>query len=220
MLLKRWIEEASKNFRTQKFQGIHHDLEKGMMVLDIGVWSKFPEPHSSENWLEKQKTGKGLLIAVGLEPMQDFAKKYLHVICVQANGCTLPFANRSVDIAVSNAVLEHVPQTLQRDFVREISRVSRMHAVLTVPDRFCPLEVHSRILFLHWFSNWRRWFAFIGEGYWSLKENLSTIFTKKNLESCLAGADADGKWSVNRIRFLGIPISLIAKFVPNNKKGE
>jgi hypothetical protein len=58
------------------------------------------------------------------------------------------------------------------------------------------------------------------EGYWSLKENLSTIFTKKNLESCLAGADADGKWSVNRIRFLGIPISLIAKFVPNNKKGE
>ena len=62
MLPKRWVEAASKKFRTQKFQGIHHDLKQGMMVLDIGVWSKFLEPNSSENWLEKQKKRKGSVI--------------------------------------------------------------------------------------------------------------------------------------------------------------
>jgi hypothetical protein len=219
MLPKRLIEEVSKKFRSKKFQKIHHDLKQGMVVLDIGVWANFPEPHSSENWLEKQNPGSGFIIAIGLENMTEFNKKYSHTICVQANGCALPFGNRSVDIAVSNAVLEHIPETSQPDFAHEISRVSCAYSILYVPDRFCPIEIHSRIFLLHWLKNWRRWFALLGEKYWSRYENLSTIFTKKSLEQYLRNADAPGIWSVNRLKFLGIPISLVAKFIPNNKRG-
>lgn len=212
--IKKFLHQKSFQLRHQKYVETFQSLLDGCSVIDVGVWSNFPEPNPSENWLEKQCGANGKIIAVGLDDMRQFRQKYPHVLCVQANGCALPFKNGAVDIAISNAVLEHVNQDGQENFVIEIARVSRLKSILAVPDRFCPLEIHSKIPFLHWFPFWRSAFRLLGKGYWGAKENLSTIFTKRSLGRLLRANAKNGVWSISRQRLWGIPVSLIATHKP------
>jgi hypothetical protein len=72
------------------------------------------------------------------------------VRAVRADGRDLPFADGEFDVAFSNAVLEHVGEReAQRDFVRELCRVSR-RVFLTTPNRWFPLEVHTLLPLVHW----------------------------------------------------------------------
>lgn len=207
------IQELSKPQREQKIHLLEEDLSSGSWLVDCGVWCKMPEPNPSENWLEKQYGAHAKIIAVGLDNLIDFKKKYPDVLCVQADGCALPFKNRGVDVAFSNAVLEHIPQQQQIKFIEEISRIASKKAILTVPDHLSPIEIHSKIFFLHWLPNWRRIFSRVGENYWSKPENLSTIFSKTSLSRLLMKSSIPGVWKIKRQSLWGIPVSLIATYM-------
>jgi hypothetical protein len=67
-------------------------------------------------------------------------------------GERLPFEDGQFDIAVSNAVIEHVGGAAQqRLFVGELARVAR-RVFLTAPNALFPVEHHTAIPFAHW---WR-----------------------------------------------------------------
>jgi SAM-dependent methyltransferase len=69
---------------------------------------------------------------------------------VQADGCALPFPDDSFDVCFSNAVIEHVGGIdRQRAFVAEAVRVSR-RVFLTTPNRWFPVELHTRLPLVHW----------------------------------------------------------------------
>ncbi|WP_131803388.1 MULTISPECIES: methyltransferase domain-containing protein [Pseudofrankia] len=74
---------------------------------------------------------------------------------VRGDGRRLPFRTGSVDIAVSNAVIEHVgDENDQRDFVREHGRVARSW-VITTPNRWFPVEPHTSTVLRHFSPTWR-----------------------------------------------------------------
>ena len=74
---------------------------------------------------------------------------------VRGNGLSLPFRDGAFDLALSNAVIEHVGgEDEQRRFVAEHARVGR-HWLITTPNRWFPFESHTKVLFLHWFPRWR-----------------------------------------------------------------
>jgi SAM-dependent methyltransferase len=168
-----------------------------------------PEPHAAENWLEKRDPGAGLVVAVGLERMAQFHHQYPKVLCAQANGRALPFEDGAVDIAIANAVLEHVPPDDHRAFVEELSRVARKWALISVPDRCCPVEVHTRIPLLHWLPFWRTLFRLLGKEYWASPTRL-TLFTCSRLYRLLEEATGRHSWRIRRQTLLGLPISLVA----------
>lgn len=65
----------------------------------------------------------------------------------------MPFRDREFDVAWSNAVLEHVGNhDAQVAFVREMSRVSDA-IFLSTPNRFFPVETHTRLVLVHWLPN-------------------------------------------------------------------
>lgn len=76
---------------------------------------------------------------------------------VFGDGCALPFADHSFDIAFSNSVIEHVGgPDAQARFAREILRVGRAYWVQT-PNRRFPVEQHLLTPFLHWLpKGWQR----------------------------------------------------------------
>jgi hypothetical protein len=211
-LLNNFIAQHSKSLRDGKIGHLLEFLKPDSLILDVGVWDRMPEPNPSENWLEKRYAGKVQIITVGLGDMHAFRDKYSVIECVQADGCTLPFKTGAVTAGFSNAVLEHIPVERQHQFVEELTRVVRHRAVIAVPDRFSPIEIHSRTFFLHWLPNWRYLLRRLGQQFWASEENLSTIFTVRSLRKLLSHSSCAGHWQIKRQWLLIFPVSLIAIF--------
>lgn len=75
---------------------------------------------------------------------------------VLADGRALPFKDQSLDLALANAVIEHVgSEADQVKFVSEHARVGR-HWIITTPNRWFPVEAHTSTLLRHWSSAWRK----------------------------------------------------------------
>ncbi|HZT22052.1 MAG TPA: methyltransferase domain-containing protein [Verrucomicrobiae bacterium] len=78
----------------------------------------------------------------------DFSE--YHIRTFVGDGCALPFADQSYDIAFSNSVIEHVGSwERQQAFAREIRRVGKSLWVQT-PAFACPIEPHYLAPFVHW----------------------------------------------------------------------
>ncbi|MHB1189707.1 MAG: class I SAM-dependent methyltransferase [Armatimonadota bacterium] len=117
-------------------------------ILDVGFSDKEYGP--SDNFLEKHYPYKENIIALGIDEPREFKARYPQVEAIRYDGKTFPFEDKSFDICWSNAVIEHVGSTDdQIFFLKEIERTSNT-AFITTPNRFFPIEVHTRVLLLHY----------------------------------------------------------------------
>jgi SAM-dependent methyltransferase len=126
-------------------------------VLDVGVDDvAFGERSVNEgscgtlNFFEDLYPWQERLTAVGLHEGARFRASYPAARYVQGDALDLPFEDGSFDIVFSNAVIEHVGgEEEQRRFVAESLRVGR-RAFITTPNRWFPIEVHTRLPLVHW----------------------------------------------------------------------
>jgi len=74
-----------------------------------------------------------------------------------ADGCPLPFRDKSFDVVFSNSVIEHVGEPLRhQQFAREIARVGVRYFVQT-PNRWFPVEHHLLTPLIHFLPrSWQR----------------------------------------------------------------
>jgi SAM-dependent methyltransferase len=102
------------------------------------------------NFFEELYPWPERITAVGLHDGTAFRRRYPRVRYVQGDACSLPFADGTFDLYFSNAVIEHVGgEERQRAFVREAVRVAG-RVFVTTPNRWFPLEVHTRLPLVHW----------------------------------------------------------------------
>jgi SAM-dependent methyltransferase len=105
---------------------------------------------STHNFFEELYAWPERITAVGLHDGAGFRGHYPQIAYVQGDGCALPFADRAFDLYFSNAVIEHVGgHDRQEAFVREALRVAD-RVFLTTPNRWFPIEVHTRLPLVHW----------------------------------------------------------------------
>jgi SAM-dependent methyltransferase len=102
------------------------------------------------NFFEELYPWPGQITALGLHEGSGFRARYPTTRYVQGDALALPFEDGAYDVVFSNAVIEHVGgREQQRRFVSEAVRVGRC-AFVTTPNRRFPLEVHTRLPFVHW----------------------------------------------------------------------
>jgi SAM-dependent methyltransferase len=122
-------------------------------VLDVGADDLgFGETDTcgTLNFFEELYPWPQQITAVGLTEGASFKRRYPDIPYVQGDACALPFADGAFDVVFSNAVIEHVGgRERQRAFVLEALRVAR-RAFITTPNRLFPIEVHTRLPFVHW----------------------------------------------------------------------
>jgi SAM-dependent methyltransferase len=125
-------------------------------VLDVGVdevslgESGGESGCTTHNFLEERYPWPERLTALGLHDGTRFRARYPRIEYVQGDACALPFADAAFDVVYSNAVIEHVGgHERQQAFVRESLRVGR-RVFLTTPNRWFPIEVHTRLPLVHW----------------------------------------------------------------------
>ena len=155
-------------------------------ILDVGVSDVITD---AANVLERKYPYLDRITAVGLGDGQALRSAYPQVAYrqIEANR-PLPFADRAFDMAVSNAVLEHVGSLPnQATFVRELSRVAR-RVFICVPNRYFPVEHHTAIPILHF---WDRMFGqacrWSGKAEWADERNLILMSWERLAELAPAG---------------------------------
>jgi len=155
-LAERLAERVSLWNRAHKlrlfFEAIQPDAET--TVLDVGVgdtgFSTGRGAARTHNYFEAMYPWPERITAVSDVGLPNFAAEFPSIRCVTADGRDLPFPDDAFDVAVSNAVVEHVGELAdQRAFVHELCRVARRVFVST-PNRWFPVEVHTLVPLVHW----------------------------------------------------------------------
>lgn len=125
-------------------------------VLDVGVdeigfgGSGGQTGCGTHNFFEEHYPWPERITALGLHDGAGFREHYPAIPYVQGDACSLPFDDRSFDVVFSNAVIEHVGDVeRQRLLVSEALRVGG-RVFLTTPNRWFPIEVHTRLPLVHW----------------------------------------------------------------------
>ena len=105
---------------------------------------------TTHNFLEERYPWPARITALGLHDGERFRARYPEIRYVQGDACALPFADGEFDVVHSNAVIEHVGERERQEaFVREAVRVGK-RVFLTTPNRWFPVEVHTRLPLVHW----------------------------------------------------------------------
>lgn len=117
-------------------------------IIDVGASEK--EYQDNANIIEKKYPYPEKITVLGVDDYKEFLKRYSKVKVIHYSGDSFPLKDKSFDICWCNAVLEHVgSRHKQEQLLKEICRVSKA-AFLTTPNRFFPMETHTRIFFLHY----------------------------------------------------------------------
>jgi len=152
------VDAVSLRSRRRKLRLFLDEMRPnpGTRVLDVGVDEVgFGEAGGesgcrTHNFFEELYPWRSRITATGLHEGVGFRAQYPEIEYVQADGCDLPFSDAAFDIYFSNAVIEHVgEEDRQRAFVAEAVRVSR-RVFLTTPNRWFPVELHTRLPLVHW----------------------------------------------------------------------
>jgi SAM-dependent methyltransferase len=152
-----------------------------MTVLDVGVTSDLRE---DSNFFEKLYPYPQNITAVGVEDAAFLEQEFPGLTYVRADGLSLPFADKSFDLVVSFAVIEHVGSREQQTaFVRELMRVGKT-CCITTPNRWYPVEFHSILPLVHWLPPlwFRRILKLLGKKFWAEEKNLNILSQQEILE--------------------------------------
>ncbi len=175
----RLVDAVSLRSRRRKLRLLFDELHPtaATTVLDVGAdeigfgGAGGEAGCSTHNFFEEHYPWPAQVTALGLHDGTRFRERYPEVRYVQGDACALPFPDDAFDIVFSNAVIEHVGgRERQQALVLEALRVGR-HVFLTTPNRWFPLEVHTRLPFVHWLPDGaaHRAYDLAGKGF--AKEN-------------------------------------------------
>ncbi|MEG4800663.1 class I SAM-dependent methyltransferase [Microcoleus sp. ARI1-B5] len=178
-------------------------------VLDVGVTS---DRREDCNFFEKLYPYPHQITAVGMEDAAFLEEEYPGLKYVRSDGSSLPFPDKSFDLVVSFAVIEHVgSRDQQKAFVRELCRVGKT-CCITTPNRWYPVEFHTAVPLIHWLpSSWfRALLRLLGKHFFAKEENLNLLSEKDVLKML----PADAQVSTRHFRLLGL-ISNLLFYVKN-----
>jgi SAM-dependent methyltransferase len=151
----RLADQVSLRSRQRKLSLFLEELRPtaGTSVLDVGADElAFGEGDGcgTLNFFEEHYPWPERITALGLHDGRGFRTRHPDIRYIQGDACALPFADGEFDIVFSNAVIEHVGgRERQRQLVSEAIRVGR-RVFITTPNRRFPIEVHTRLPFVHW----------------------------------------------------------------------
>jgi SAM-dependent methyltransferase len=206
--LRRWATRRAYKARQRMFARFADVIpfDAGTTVVDVGVT---PDAELADsNLFEALYPHPERITATSIEDASHLEQLHPGLRFVRTGGDTLPFADRSFDVAVSWAVLEHVgDRDAQRRFLAELVRVSDRF-FLTTPNRWFPLELHTFLPLLHWLpQRWhQRALRVLRKPFWAETANLDLVSARQLVSLFPPGTEVH----LGRHRTVGWTSNLIA----------
>jgi hypothetical protein len=109
------------------------------------------------------------------------------------------------DLVISSATIEHVGNFENQVIkVKNMISLSKKYIVLSTPNRFYPVEFHTKLLFIHWLPKnfFRKILLFFRMNYFADQNNLN-LLSKKELMEILDKFSNKINYKIYNIKFLG-----------------
>ena len=182
------------------------NMGENTKILDIGFSDN--EYKDSDNWIEKHYPHLENLTALGVDEPVLFRTRYPKVKVVRYAGREFPFFDKEFDICWTNAVIEHVgTRADQLLYLKEIKRTGKA-AFITTPNKLFPIEVHTRVPFLHWLPKnlFDRFLKMIGKD-WAAGDYMN-LLTLKDLKALLQEAEIED-YKIYKNKILGLTMDFV-----------
>lgn len=123
---------------------------------------------------------------------------------------TSNFTKKEVDLlkselVISSATIEHVGSLKnQIKKVNNMIKLSKKYIIITTPNRFFPIEVHTKIPLIHWLPKniFRKILILLGMSYFAYEKNLN-LLDKNDLNMILSNFSKKINYNIYNIKFLG-----------------
>jgi len=175
---QKLLSYLSLSIREAQFQIFwrHFNPERDYKVLDVGVRSD--ETLVDSNFFERRYPFPEKLTAVSVENVSRLAKKYPKISFrrVMADK-KMPFVDKSFDLVVSWATVEHVGTRAQQQFfLEELFRIGKK-VFITTPNKRFIYEPHSGLFFVHWLEHksFSKISVFLGKKFWAEINNFNPL---------------------------------------------
>ncbi|MFA4981320.1 MAG: methyltransferase domain-containing protein [Candidatus Omnitrophota bacterium] len=209
---KMSIAEKISAYNRAKKMGLFLNILKPTSestIIDVGFSDEEYGP--SDNFLEKHYPYPGNITALGIDAPHKFSERYPLVKAVTYKGGIFPFRDKQFDICWSNAVIEHVGRRdSQVLFLREAKRVADS-VFITTPNRYFPIEVHTRTPLLHLLPKnlFDKYLCITGKK-WATDAYMN-ILSLREIKNILSDAHISG-YKIIRNRFLFFTLDFIIIF--------
>tara|TARA_B100001540_G_C15637683_1_gene565139 strand:+ start:142 stop:819 length:678 start_codon:yes stop_codon:yes gene_type:complete len=190
--------------RKEILEIIEKNISKNNIEDAIDIGSTEDKGNESSNYIIKNLTNIPKIISLSDQNINDnfFFKNIKKSI-------TEDFSNEEIvklksDLVVSNATIEHVGSLEnQKKMIQNIINLSKKYFVITTPNRFHPIEFHTKLLFLHWLPKniYRKICKFIGLKFFSEEDNLN-LLSKNDLINLMKVIDFNN-YQIFKIKLLG-----------------
>ena len=176
-------------------------------VLDIGTTND--TKNKSSNFIVKNlKNVKNFYSISDQLITSSFFKKTLQK-SITENFSEYEIENLKSDLVISNATIEHVGNyDNQKAMINNMIKLSKKMIIISTPNRYHPLEFHTKIPFIHWLPKniHRKILKNIKLTFFSKEENLN-LLSKSDLSSFVENEKVKSEFKY--IKFLFFKSNLI-----------
>ena len=192
----KYLKQFGFNFRFKLYRIFENNLKisPNDKLLDLGVTD------IEINSFHLLYPYKNKITAAGLAKSNQLLKKnfpqirYVRI----SSSFPYPFKKNQFDIVHASAVIEHVGSRFRQEaFLREVFRIGKK-GVVTTPNRYFPIELHTYLPFLHWLPTniYRKLYELLNMKVFSKEENLN-LLTEKDLEKMAKRLKIKNYWIKN-----------------------
>jgi ABC-type sugar transport system ATPase subunit len=183
------------------------NLNKINDVLDVGTTSD--EQNTSSNLIVKSLTNVSEFHSISDQKItSSFFKKTLQ------KSITEDFSEEDIkkfrsDLVISSATIEHVGNNNnQKMMLSNMIKLSKNIIIITTPNRFHPVDFHTKIPFIHWLPKTihRKILKFLNLSFYSKEENLNLLSKSDFIQ---LAKDENITYEFKYIRLLGFVSNLI-----------
>ena len=151
-------------------------------LLDIGTSNTEDINH---NIILQKTSNNHNIFSLSNTNLNNIEDKYSNVKkFYKADGKNTGLESNGFDIVYSSATIEHVGSIEnQIQFIKELYRLSKKTTFITTPNRFYPIDFHTKLPFIHWLPKkiHRRLLNILGLKFYAKESNLNLLNYKNIL---------------------------------------
>ena len=157
----------------------HNNFNEKTTILDVGTT---PSLEDHENFFINAYPYKNNITCLSNVDCSKLNRKFKYLKFIINDAKKSNLEDNCFDIVHSNAVIEHVGDfEQQKKFLQECMRISKKSIFITTPYRYFPIEMHTKLPFLHFLPKniFRNILKLFGDNFFPHEKNLNLLSIKE-----------------------------------------